>query len=162
MNAARLAVPPEVRSQEPEGRSQESGVRSQKAEAGDQKTEARSQGAEAGGRRPEVGNRTAENSEPIAEEAGEDAEVAKPETNLSQETNAAPPAPDDEGYVWPEGAEVAAGTAVSAAPEDANAPLPSLDELVKRIPPDVREALDDLFRVKFVGVQRVSPSSLKS
>jgi hypothetical protein len=41
-------------------------------------------------------------------------------------------------------------------------PLPSLDELVKRIPADVRETLDDLFRVKFVSVKRISPSSLKS
>jgi len=33
--------------------------------------------------------------------------------------------------------------------------LPPLDELVGRIPPAVREALDDLFRAKFTGVRRV-------
>ena len=113
--------------------------------------------SEAGGQRPEAG------AEP-ADDAGEEAEVAtKPETNSASETNRAPP-PDDEGYVWPEGAEAAPEeeNQKAAAPEIANAPLPSLDELVKRIPADVRETLDDLFRVKFTGVKRVSPMSLKS
>jgi hypothetical protein len=148
LDAARAAVPPE-------GRSQESGVRSQEAEAGGRKPEVRSQKSEAGSRKSEDG-------EQLSEEAGEDAEVAKPESNLTPETNAAPPPPDDDGYVWPEGSEVATGTAVSAAPEVANAPLPSLDELVKRIPTDVRDTYDDLFRGKFVMAKRVSRSSLKS
>jgi len=137
------AVPPEVRGQAPGARSQE---------------------PEAGGRRSEIRNQPAEDGEQISEEAGEDAEVAKPESNLTPETNAAPPPPDEEGYVWPEGAEAAseipAQSAIKA--EDANAPLPSLDELVKRIPADVRETLDDLFRVKFTAVKRVAPASLKS
>jgi hypothetical protein len=40
--------------------------------------------------------------------------------------------------------------------------LPPLDQLVARVPAEVREALDDLFRAKFTRVQRVSPSALKS
>ena len=39
--------------------------------------------------------------------------------------------------------------------------LPPLDELVKRIPPEVRETLDDLFRVKYVRVVRVPKKALK-
>lgn len=39
--------------------------------------------------------------------------------------------------------------------------LPALESMVKRIPPEVREALDELFRVKFVSVQRLPASSLK-
>jgi hypothetical protein len=41
-------------------------------------------------------------------------------------------------------------------------PLPSLEELVQRIPVEARAALDDLFRAKFTGVRRVSKKSLKS
>ena len=40
--------------------------------------------------------------------------------------------------------------------------LPPLDDLVKRIPPHVREVLDDLFRAKFTGVRRVPKKSLKA
>jgi hypothetical protein len=40
-------------------------------------------------------------------------------------------------------------------------PLPPLDELVKRIPPEVREVLDELFRAKFVTVKRVPERALK-
>ena len=40
--------------------------------------------------------------------------------------------------------------------------LPPLDQLVARVPAEVRDALEDLFRAKFVRVRRVSPSSLKS
>lgn len=39
--------------------------------------------------------------------------------------------------------------------------LPQLDELVKRIPAEVREALDDLFRARFVTVRRVPAKALK-
>mgnify|MGYP001546513336 CR=1 FL=1 len=40
--------------------------------------------------------------------------------------------------------------------------LPPLDELVKRLPPEVRETLDDLFRAKFIAVRRVPKGALKS
>lgn len=50
------------------------------------------------------------------------------------------------------------------APEETvepSAPLPALDDLVKRIPGSVRETLDELFRAKFVKVQRVPKSALR-
>ncbi len=40
-------------------------------------------------------------------------------------------------------------------------PLPPLETMVGRIPAGVRAALDDLFRVKFVSVQRIPVSALK-
>jgi len=39
--------------------------------------------------------------------------------------------------------------------------LPPLDELVNRIPAEVREVLDDLFRARFVTVKRVPRRALK-
>jgi hypothetical protein len=39
--------------------------------------------------------------------------------------------------------------------------LPPLDDLVKRIPANVREVLDELFRARFVTVKRVPKSALK-
>lgn len=47
-------------------------------------------------------------------------------------------------------------------PEEADAkPLPALATLVEKIPAEVRDALDDLFRAKFVRVQRVPRKALK-
>jgi hypothetical protein len=40
-------------------------------------------------------------------------------------------------------------------------PLPPLEELVARVPAEIREALDDLFRAKFTRVVRVAPAALK-
>jgi hypothetical protein len=159
-----------VENQKLEVRSEESGARSQELEAGGQRPEARAQRADVRSQQLEVGNRKPEPSgqkpdsgaEPT-EDSGEEAEMpTKIEGNLSTEATYAPPPPDDDGYVWPEGAEASAqaeGLAPTA--PAAEAPLPSLDELVKRIPAEVRETLDDLFRVKYVSVKRISPSSLK-
>ena len=41
-------------------------------------------------------------------------------------------------------------------------PLPPLNELVDRIPVEVREALEDLFRARFVTVKRVPKRALKT
>ena len=41
-------------------------------------------------------------------------------------------------------------------------PLPTIEELVERIPTGVRDTLEDLFRAKFVKVQRVPKRALKS
>lgn len=41
-------------------------------------------------------------------------------------------------------------------------PLPTIEELVERIPAGVRDTLEDLFRAKFVNVQRVPKRALKS
>lgn len=40
--------------------------------------------------------------------------------------------------------------------------LPPLDELVKQIPPKVRETLDELFRARFTGVRKVPVDALKT
>jgi hypothetical protein len=128
-----------------------------KVEAENQQSEVGSQTVEVRGQKPEA------KPEPT-EDAGEDAEVATT-TNEAVATNdnSAPPTSDDEGYVWPEGTEAATEAAVEngTAPEAVTAPLPTLDELVKRIPLAARETLDELFRARFVAVQRTSASSLK-
>jgi hypothetical protein len=36
--------------------------------------------------------------------------------------------------------------------------LPPLDELVSRVPENLRGILDDLFRAKFTGVRKFSPA----
>ncbi len=40
--------------------------------------------------------------------------------------------------------------------------LPALSELVNRIPPEVRETLEELFRARFVTVKRVPKKALKT
>jgi hypothetical protein len=49
-----------------------------------------------------------------------------------------------------------------AAEEPEAKPLPTIEELVERIPVSVRDTLEDLFRAKFVKVQRVPKRVLKS
>ncbi len=39
-------------------------------------------------------------------------------------------------------------------------PLPPLDEMIKKIPADLQEKMDDLFRAKFQTVKRVPKSAL--
>lgn len=87
---------------------------------------------------------------------------------------------DDDGPTWPSyadeaaflGEEKAQGRAVpkagvqtlrqaAAEAEAALGPLPAIDALVNRIPAEAREALDDLFRVKFTAVRRVREDVLK-
>lgn len=41
------------------------------------------------------------------------------------------------------------------------APLPPLDDLVQRIPAEVRDLLEELYRVKFTTVRRVPAKALK-
>ncbi len=57
--------------------------------------------------------------------------------------------------------ELTSPVAVEAVEEIDTKALPPLDELVKRIPAEAREALDDLFRAKFVRVVRVPKKALK-
>ena len=45
--------------------------------------------------------------------------------------------------------------------DEAAAPLPQLDALIEKIPPNVRETLDELFRARFTSVQRVPKQVLK-
>jgi hypothetical protein len=104
-------------------------------------------------------------------------EPVKVET-IAEVTEAVPAA--DGGNVWPDEAAESAflaeartngetpqvATVTAAEPEVENETdgkeLPPLDDLVKRIPPDVRDVLDDLFRAKFTGVRRVPKKSLKT
>lgn len=91
---------------------------------------------------------------------------------------AASPALENDANVWPdENAEaafiadarqrgepvVAAVATVEAVDEkeDAKRAMPPLAELVQRLSPEVRETLDDLFRVKFTTVRRVPKKVLK-
>ncbi len=53
-------------------------------------------------------------------------------------------------------------TEIEATDEREAKPLPTIEELVDRIPAGVRDTLEDLFRVKFVKVQRVPKRALKS
>lgn len=132
--------------------------------AENQKSEVRSQELGVRNQESESIQKPVIKAEPT-EDTGEDAEVAtKTNEVLATNENATPSAPDDEGYVWPEGTEAATEIPVQngVAPEVVNIPLPSLDELMKRIPPAVLATLDDLFRVKFVSVKRTNPTSLKS
>jgi hypothetical protein len=51
--------------------------------------------------------------------------------------------------------------AVDAAEETDAKGLPALEDLLKRIPPAAREALDEHFRARFTGVKRVPAKALK-
>jgi hypothetical protein len=50
----------------------------------------------------------------------------------------------------------------AAAPAAPEAPLPALDELVARIPAEVRATLDELFRARFSDVRRAREKDLKT
>lgn len=62
------------------------------------------------------------------------------------------------------GEPVSAAPASAAEPEPAEpepaGPAPELDELVARLPPAVRETLDELFRARFVRVTRLPRKTL--
>lgn len=58
--------------------------------------------------------------------------------------------------------EAAAPAATPVVELEAQASLPPLEELVRRIPADVRAALDELFRARFTGVKRATESELGS
>jgi hypothetical protein len=40
-------------------------------------------------------------------------------------------------------------------------PMPSVEELSQRLPPEVRTALDELFRAQWTGVRRLRPEDLR-
>ena len=46
--------------------------------------------------------------------------------------------------------------------ENESKALPQLADLMKRLSPDVRETLDDLFRAKFTTVRRIPKKALKT
>lgn len=108
-------------------------------------------------------------------------ETVAPTAATAPERGADAPAPIEgaeggEGPSWPDASAEAAflseardrGETVAPAKAkaeiadetDAKA-LPPLDALVQRIPAEVRDTLEDLFRAKFVRVQRVPKKALK-
>jgi hypothetical protein len=58
-------------------------------------------------------------------------------------------------------AATASTVALAEEKEDEKKAMPPLAELVQRLSPEVRETLDDLFRVKFTTVRRVPKKFLK-
>lgn len=52
--------------------------------------------------------------------------------------------------------------ALSADADEKPVRLPPLDELVKRIPSNVRDTLDELFRARFTGVRKIPADALKT
>jgi hypothetical protein len=87
------------------------------------------------------------------------------------------PVESEGGASWPDDAAESAfladardrGESVSIAKVEAEAieavdpkSLPALNELVNRIPPELRETLDELFRARFVAVKRVPRRALKN
>ncbi|MDP3069171.1 MAG: hypothetical protein Q8N18_02730 [Opitutaceae bacterium] len=56
---------------------------------------------------------------------------------------------------------VVARPAEESTDESAGKALPPLEELVQRIPDEVREVLEDLFRARFVAVRRLPGKALK-
>ncbi len=104
------------------------------------------------------------------------AESVREVTSLSERESSFP-TEEESPAVWPdESAESSflaearsRGEAVSAPkPVEENVdeaetkPLPPLNELVDRIPAEVRDALEDLFRARFVRVKRMPKSAFKS
>jgi len=99
-------------------------------------------------------------------------------TERAEAAAAVAPAPSDaEGASWPDesvesaflaeardrGEPIARARAQEDIADETDAKaLPPLSELVNRIPAEVREALEDLFRARFVTVKRVPKRALKS
>ena len=50
---------------------------------------------------------------------------------------------------------------VPAAEPEAAIPLPPMEDLIKRIPAPAREAMEELFRARFVTVKRLPKTALK-
>lgn len=104
--------------------------------------------------------------------------AGEPRQPASSAATDSPPLSEEEGAAnWPDeaaessflaearnrGEAVAPPKPKEEVADDSEAkPLPSLDELVQRIPAEVREALEDLFRARFVTVKRVPKRALKT
>lgn len=94
---------------------------------------------------------------------------AEPELPPTEEEAPAPIWPDDttESAFRAEARERGEPARAAHEPEETeeeieSGAVPKLDELVARIPAGVREAMEDLFRARFVAVKRVPRKALKS
>ena len=126
------------------------------------------------------------------EDAGEAGQVTLPgvepvptantqERSVAHDEDSAMPPTEDDGPKWPDevtesgmraevagrgetlsakAAREAAEALAEAAAEKRN--LPPLDELINQIPAEIRDTLEDLFRVKFNKVARAPQKSLKA
>ncbi len=115
----------------------------------------------------------------IAAVDGAPAEYAR-ERSAADDASSAMPPPDDDGPKWPDevaesgmraevanrgetlsskAAREAAEALAEAAAEKRN--LPPIDDLINQIPVEVRDTLEDLFRVKFIKVARAPKKALK-
>ena len=104
------------------------------------------------------------------------ASLAAPVAPAEETGEAVAPALENGANVWPDesaegaflsearerGEPVMAAVAVEAVEETDTKSLPPLDELVKRLSPEVRETLDELFRAKFIAVRRIPKKALKT
>ena len=89
-------------------------------------------------------------------------EEAVPDETI--EDDGAPVGPNDEedSVFLGEATESHGGSApVETTAEEPSGALPALEELVKRIPENTLKTMDELFRAKFVRVQRVPAKNLK-
>lgn len=66
----------------------------------------------------------------------------------------------EQGFSAP-AAAASRAPAADTEPDDKKS-LPPLDDLVQRVPPGVRQMMDELFRANFVTVKRVPKSALKN
>jgi type IV secretory pathway protease TraF len=57
---------------------------------------------------------------------------------------------------------VAPSTAAALNADDEKGELPPMEDLVKRIPAQTRDLIEDLFRARFVTVKRIPKAALKN
>lgn len=96
----------------------------------------------------------------------DNAAVVAVDANESESTNVWPDEATEAAFFGEtsgseEPVPVAASNRATEEDDDAPKSLPSMEELVKRIPAETRELLDELFRVKFTIVRRVPKNALK-
>jgi hypothetical protein len=76
------------------------------------------------------------------------------------------PSADEEAAFLSAERENGTSTAVLPVPaamvEDEKGELPPMEDLVKRIPAQARDLMEDLFRARFVTVKRIPKTALKS
>lgn len=98
-------------------------------------------------------------SQPVTDE--EEVEAIEP----AEEDNApvGPSEDEESAFIAEERLSVSAPVAAAEEIEDDLAPaaMPSMAELSKRVPAEVLEVMDELFRAKFAKVQRVPSKHLK-
>ncbi len=120
-----------------------------------------------------VGAESRSPDDPIVEDTGEEDAVAARSTAGQPSGEAESGYDEDSGPRWPDEAEESSALAERGAPntireqidhaaaieraekEDAVRDLPPLDELIERISPELREGLENLFRLKYTKVRRL-------